>query len=180
MSPLEQDQPFCRGLAVCGLVRLAAAMNDRWFIDRVEEAFGWQAFVDCEAQISTVSAGARVRVAIAPPPGRLLLLGELVTDLDAPAREPVRGVRPHARDRRRPSPVHGDIEKSSRGIASWSTMPSTSPLWRESSSARLTPRRESMVREGRVVPRRWCGTALRRVRIRFPVTVTGVLGLRAE
>ncbi|MFI6095119.1 hypothetical protein ACIA8G_06195 [Lentzea sp. NPDC051213] len=86
-------------------MRLAAAMNDRWFIDRVEETLGWQACVDCEAQFSTVSEGIRVWVAIAPPPGRLLLLGELVTDLDAPAREPVRGVRPHARDRRRPNPV---------------------------------------------------------------------------
>lgn len=41
----------------------------------------------------------------------------------------------------------GGIEKSSRGIASWSTLPPTSPLWREGSSARPTPRRESMVRE---------------------------------
>jgi len=35
-----------------------------------------------------VSAGAGVWVAIAAPPGQLLPLGELVTDLDAPAREP--------------------------------------------------------------------------------------------
>jgi len=47
LSPLEPDQPFCCSLAVCELARLAEAMNDRWFIDRVEEALGWQACVDC-------------------------------------------------------------------------------------------------------------------------------------
>ncbi|WP_330274554.1 hypothetical protein OG205_02340 [Lentzea sp. NBC_00516] len=110
---------------MCELVRLAAAMNDRWF--------------------STVSAGARVRVAIAPPPGRLLLLGELVTDLDAPAREPVRGVRPHARDRGRPSPVrrrHREVPALHRILVD--SVADESVVEGKAS----TPRRESMVREG--------------------------------
>jgi ABC-2 type transport system ATP-binding protein len=90
VSFLAQDRPLYRDLTVRELVRVGAAMNDRWSADRVREVLGLQAGVDHEAKVRTLSAGAVTQVAIAMALGRLprlLLLDEPLSDLDPLARE---------------------------------------------------------------------------------------------
>ncbi|SDG90118.1 ABC-2 type transport system ATP-binding protein [Lentzea fradiae] len=90
VSFLAQDRPLYGNLTVREMARLGASMNDRWSTGRVEEVLALQAGVDENAEIRTLSAGARTQVAIALALGRLprlLLLDEPLSDLDPLARD---------------------------------------------------------------------------------------------
>ncbi|GHH30754.1 ATP-binding cassette domain-containing protein [Lentzea cavernae] len=90
VSFLAQNRPLYRDLTVRELVRVGAAMNDRWSADRVREVLALQAGVDHDAKVRTLSAGSVTQVAIAMALGRLprlLLLDEPLADLDPLARE---------------------------------------------------------------------------------------------
>jgi ABC-2 type transport system ATP-binding protein len=90
VSLLTQNRSLYRGCTVRELVRLVAAMNDRWSGDRAHEVLGLLAGVDLDARIDTLAAGARTQVAIAIALGRLprlLLLDEPLSDLDPLARD---------------------------------------------------------------------------------------------
>ncbi|USX56184.1 ATP-binding cassette domain-containing protein [Lentzea sp. HUAS12] len=90
VSFLAQDRPLHGHLTVREMIRLVAALNDRWSTDRVEEMLALQAGVDRDATIRTLSAGTRTQVAIALALGRLprlLLLDEPLSDLDPLARD---------------------------------------------------------------------------------------------
>ena len=87
---LAQERPLYHDLTVRELVRLCAAMNDRWSTERVHEVLGLQAGVDHNAKVGTLSGGGRTQVAIALALGRLprlLLLDEPLSDLDPLARD---------------------------------------------------------------------------------------------
>ncbi|MEU3648385.1 ABC transporter ATP-binding protein [Lentzea sp. NPDC034063] len=90
VSFLAQNQPLYPDLTVRELVRLCAAMNERWSAERVGEVLGLLGGVDQEARVRTLSAGTRTQVAIAVALGRLprlLLLDEPLSDLDPLARD---------------------------------------------------------------------------------------------
>ncbi|MGW4212435.1 ABC transporter ATP-binding protein [Lentzea sp. NPDC004789] len=90
ISFLAQNRPLYRDLTVGELMRVGAAMNDRWSADRVHEVLGLLGGVDHRAKIRTLSAGAVSQVAIAMALGRLprlLLLDEPLSDLDPLARD---------------------------------------------------------------------------------------------
>ncbi|MDX8147234.1 ABC transporter ATP-binding protein [Lentzea sp. BCCO 10_0061] len=90
VSFLAQNRPLYRDLTVRELIRVCAAMNDRWSAERVDEVLGLLGGVDQEAKVRTLSAGTRTQVAIAMALGRLprlLLLDEPLSDLDPLARD---------------------------------------------------------------------------------------------
>ncbi|MET9628384.1 ABC transporter ATP-binding protein [Lentzea sp. NPDC006480] len=90
VSLLTQKRPLYEQFTVREMMRAGAAMNDRWSADRAFEVLDLLAGVDKDAQVRTLSAGARTQVAIAFALGRLpkvLLLDEPLSDLDPLARD---------------------------------------------------------------------------------------------
>ncbi|NKE57153.1 ABC transporter ATP-binding protein [Lentzea sp. PSKA42] len=90
VSLLTQRRPLYEQFTVREMMRAGAAMNDRWSASRADEMLDLLAGVDKDAQVRTLSAGARTQVAIALALGRLpkvLLLDEPLSDLDPLARD---------------------------------------------------------------------------------------------
>ncbi|MGW6931464.1 ABC transporter ATP-binding protein [Lentzea sp. NPDC054927] len=90
VSLLTQRRPLYDQFTVREMMRAGAAMNDRWSSERADEILDLLAGVDKDAQVRTLSAGARTQVAIALALGRLpkvLLLDEPLSDLDPLARD---------------------------------------------------------------------------------------------
>lgn len=90
VSLLTQKRPLYDQFTVREMMRAGAAMNDRWSASRADEVLDLLAGVDKDAQVRTLSAGARTQVAIAFALGRLpkvLLLDEPLSDLDPLARD---------------------------------------------------------------------------------------------
>ncbi|WP_434441420.1 ABC transporter ATP-binding protein [Lentzea sp. E54] len=90
VSLLTQKRPLYDQFTVREMMRAGAAMNDRWSAERAFEVLDLLAGVDKDAQVRTLSSGARTQVAIAFALGRLpkvLLLDEPLSDLDPLARD---------------------------------------------------------------------------------------------
>ncbi|KOV81410.1 ABC transporter ATP-binding protein [Nocardia sp. NRRL S-836] len=90
VSLLTQRRPLYDRFTVREMMRAGAAMNARWSAERAFEVLDLLAGVDKDAQVRTLSAGARTQVAIALALGRLpkvLLLDEPLSDLDPLARD---------------------------------------------------------------------------------------------
>jgi ABC-2 type transport system ATP-binding protein len=90
VSLLTQKRPLYDQFTVREMMRAGAAMNDRWSASRADEVLDLLAGVDKDAQVRTLSAGARTQVSIAFALGRLpkvLLLDEPLSDLDPLARD---------------------------------------------------------------------------------------------
>lgn len=89
---LAQHRPLYSDFTVGEMVRAAAKMNERWSAERVEQVLVTHPGLNRDARVGSLSKGMRTLLALALALGRqpkLLLLDEVLSDLDVPAREDV-------------------------------------------------------------------------------------------